>query len=64
MMVVLSKCSECKHAHNKTREERERDNDWTMTCDAYPNGIPFHVYKALESEPCSEAISFEPEPEE
>ena len=30
-----------------------------LTCDAYPEGIPFEVFKSLESARCSDNISFE-----
>ena len=53
MSVVLSKCAECKHL--KIRKMGE-----DLTCDAYPEGIPFEVFKSLESVKCSENISFEP----
>lgn len=52
MSVVLSKCAECKHL--KIRKMGE-----DLTCDAYPEGIPFEVFKSLESARCSDNISFE-----
>lgn len=59
-MVVLSKCAECKHfIYNK--EKREVG---IPRCKAFPDGIPMEVFKSLESVPCTDTISFEPEEDE
>lgn len=57
-MIVLSKCAECKHLfYNKN----ERDITGVPKCKAFPDGIPFEVFKSHEDVPCTEEISFEPE---
>ena len=56
-MIVLSKCVECKHLlYNEVK-----DNLDPFKCKAFPDGIPFDVYKSHENVPCTEEISFEPE---
>lgn len=56
-MIVLSKCVECKHLlYNEVK-----DNLDPFKCKAFPDGIPFDVYKSHEDVPCTKEISFEPE---
>jgi hypothetical protein len=52
-MIVLSKCGECKRLVNSGNIHE------LPKCEAFPNGIPFEVFKSLESVPCSDALSFE-----
>ena len=56
-MIVLSKCAECKHLSNKGKGYVSGG----LKCKAFPDGIPFEVFKSHENVPCTEEISFEPE---
>ncbi len=56
-MIVLSKCVECKnYIYDKTKR-----NTGMPKCKAFPEGIPFEVFKSHENVPCTKEISFEPE---
>ena len=56
-MIVLSKCGECKHFLC----DSEGYEPGTLKCKAFPNGIPFEVFKSNEDVQCTKEISFEPE---
>ena len=53
-MIKLSDCDYCKHCHEL--------KNGSVTCDAFPNGIPYdHMDKDLkETSECNNGIGYEP----
>ncbi len=55
MSSVFTKCVDCIYLHKKTREEVIENG---LSCEAYPEKIPWNAFSANEKEPCANGYSW------